>query len=298
MSYILDALRKAERDRQVRRVPTLATAHGNAELGRWPQWVWAAALGGALAVGAVLLVSMLGSGRSVPVAVAPAPPPPIATAPAAPSPSAEPATPAPPAVERAPAPAPVPAVERPPGRASTVPRVATSPPRVAPVEPRAAPVEPSAPASSPARTADARRAPPRPDAPAVSAPGPGTAPAPATAPRATGPDAIPSARATEVPAAPPPAALASAPPVEATSGGGGLAPASATARLTLDVLVYSDVPAERLVFINGRKYVEGQAVTEDAVVEQITADGAILRQGDRRLILRPKLNPYARPGSP
>ena len=32
MSYILDALRKAERDRQVSRVPTLATAHGGAEL--------------------------------------------------------------------------------------------------------------------------------------------------------------------------------------------------------------------------------------------------------------------------
>jgi Type II secretion system protein B len=64
------------------------------------------------------------------------------------------------------------------------------------------------------------------------------------------------------------------------------------------VLVYSDVPAERMVFINGRKYVEGQAVNEDAVVEQITQEGAILRRQGTQIVLRPRLNPYARPGSP
>jgi hypothetical protein len=69
-------------------------------------------------------------------------------------------------------------------------------------------------------------------------------------------------------------------------------------RFTLDVLVYSDLPAERLVFINGRKYVEGQALDGETVVEQITPDGAILRRADRRLVLSPRLNPYARPRSP
>jgi hypothetical protein len=69
-------------------------------------------------------------------------------------------------------------------------------------------------------------------------------------------------------------------------------------RLTLDVLVYSEVPAERLVFINGRKYVEGQTLDGDAVVEQITPDGAVLQHQGKRIVLRPKLNPYARPGSP
>jgi hypothetical protein len=64
------------------------------------------------------------------------------------------------------------------------------------------------------------------------------------------------------------------------------------------VLVYSDVPADRLVFIHGRKYVEGQVVDGGAVVEQITADGAVLRHEGRQIVLRPKLNPYARPGSP
>jgi hypothetical protein len=68
--------------------------------------------------------------------------------------------------------------------------------------------------------------------------------------------------------------------------------------LSLDVLVYSEVPAERMVFINGRKYVEGQTVTGDTVLEQITPDGAVLLQQGRQIVLRPKLNPYARPGSP
>ena len=81
-----------------------------------------------------------------------------------------------------------------------------------------------------------------------------------------------------VPAAPPAVALAPAPPPAA--GPGRVAPAGPadSLALTLDVLVYSEVPAERLVFINGRKYVEGQAVNGDAVVEQITPDGAVLRR--------------------
>jgi general secretion pathway protein B len=76
------------------------------------------------------------------------------------------------------------------------------------------------------------------------------------------------------------------------------APAQGLPRLALDVLVYSDVPVERFVFINGRKYVEGQAVEGDAIIEQITPDGAILRHEGKQNVLRPKLNPYVRPGSP
>jgi hypothetical protein len=76
------------------------------------------------------------------------------------------------------------------------------------------------------------------------------------------------------------------------------APPQTLPRLTLDVLVYSEVPAERLVFINGRKYVEGQSLDGDAIVEQITPDGAVLQHQGKRIVLRPKLNPYTRPGSP
>jgi hypothetical protein len=91
-----------------------------------------------------------------------------------------------------------------------------------------------------------------------------------------------------------PAAVA--PGLPAAAAAGQVAPPATP--LTLDVLVYSDVPAERMVFINGRKYVEGQAVNEDAVVEQITPEGAILRRQGKQVVLRPRLNPYARPGSP
>jgi hypothetical protein len=61
------------------------------------------------------------------------------------------------------------------------------------------------------------------------------------------------------------------------------------------VLVYSDVAAERLVFINGRKYVEGQAIEGGIVLERITPEGAVLRHEGRRVVLRPRLNPYVRP---
>jgi hypothetical protein len=100
---------------------------------------------------------------------------------------------------------------------------------------------------------------------------------------------------------PPAIALAPGPVPDAGPARAGRAgPSEAPALLTLDVLVYSDAPGERFVFINGRKYVEGQAVADDAVLEQITPDGAVLLHADQRVVLRPKLNPYARPrpGSP
>ena len=98
----------------------------------------------------------------------------------------------------------------------------------------------------------------------------------------------------------PPASPAARPGIDpGTAEGAPPAGASVPARLSLDVLVYSEVPAERLVFINGKKYIEGQQIDGDTVLEQITSDGAILRQQGQRIVLRPKLNPYApRTGSP
>jgi hypothetical protein len=56
-------------------------------------------------------------------------------------------------------------------------------------------------------------------------------------------------------------------------------------KMQLQVLVYSEVPAERLVFINNHKYVEGQAIDENVVVERITADGAVLNYQGTRFVL-------------
>lgn len=56
--------------------------------------------------------------------------------------------------------------------------------------------------------------------------------------------------------------------------------------LKLEVLYYSEVPADRMVFINGRKYVEGQTVDGKAVVEQIVRDGAVLSYQGQQFLLR------------
>ena len=58
------------------------------------------------------------------------------------------------------------------------------------------------------------------------------------------------------------------------------------ARLSLDALVYSVVPAERLVFINNQKYVEGSSVDGLLRVESIAPDSAVLTHEGRRFVLR------------
>jgi hypothetical protein len=53
----------------------------------------------------------------------------------------------------------------------------------------------------------------------------------------------------------------------------------------VQVVLYSDVPAERLVFIDGRRYAEGDKIDADTVVERITPDGAIVNRGGHRQML-------------
>jgi len=58
------------------------------------------------------------------------------------------------------------------------------------------------------------------------------------------------------------------------------------AKLKLQMVVYSEVPAERLVFINNQKYLEGSPVEGQLRVETITPDGAILTYQGKRFVLR------------
>ena len=53
----------------------------------------------------------------------------------------------------------------------------------------------------------------------------------------------------------------------------------------LDIHVYSANPAERFVFINNRKYIEGATLTEGPLVERIRTDGVVLNQRGFRFIL-------------
>jgi type II secretory pathway component PulC len=55
--------------------------------------------------------------------------------------------------------------------------------------------------------------------------------------------------------------------------------------MQLQVVVYSETPAERLVFINNRKYVEGQMIEGRVMVERITQDAAILNYEGTRFTL-------------
>jgi hypothetical protein len=75
-----------------------------------------------------------------------------------------------------------------------------------------------------------------------------------------------------------------------------LAPAfrEAVSKMTLDVLVFAERGEDRMVFISGHKYVEGQRVSDRFSVEAITREGALLVFEGQRYLLRPKTNPYLR----
>jgi len=61
----------------------------------------------------------------------------------------------------------------------------------------------------------------------------------------------------------------------------------ASAKLTLDVFVYTDVEADRMVIIGGRRYVKGQLVDGLYLLEDITPEGAVLSYQGERIVLRP-----------
>jgi len=59
-------------------------------------------------------------------------------------------------------------------------------------------------------------------------------------------------------------------------------PRTDIAKLQVQVVLYADDAAERMVIIDGRRYAEGQRIDADTIVERITPDGAVVsRQGQR-----------------
>jgi Type II secretion system protein B len=74
--------------------------------------------------------------------------------------------------------------------------------------------------------------------------------------------------------------IAPAPPAGQRSG-------EAFPRMRLEVHVYAESPADRMVFINGRKYVVGEKVEDKYLFERITEDGVILAYQGERLRLSP-----------
>jgi hypothetical protein len=102
--------------------------------------------------------------------------------------------------------------------------------------------------------------------------------APSPAPR-------PAPRVEDRAPAPPPAAVARGAPPRA-AGSAAAAPSSdlkaRAARLSIQVLSWAPERRDRFVFLNGRKYGEGQMVEDTFLVEQITEDSVVLSvQGER-----------------
>lgn len=258
MSFILDALRKSEHERQRQTGPAVvevAVAAPRPKPNRWATAAIALLVVNLVAIGVLLIIKA----RDEPAAPAGTPP---AAAAAAASVTAPPAAaPAPQVSVTQTLPAPPAATQPPMLRPATV-----SPPAgtrnsleqetsgyVPPMEPGAA-IAAAAPPPGPPAVTPARRGSvvyqPLPEAGPVTMDTPAPAPATSNLPRAD----------------------------DMTARG-------ALPELRLELHVWSTKPQERFVFVNGRRYREGDATAEGATVEEITREGVIMNSGGNRFLL-------------
>lgn len=252
MSFILDALKKSENERQRTIGPSLADAPVRRHRGERPWWAFAVA--GLLVVnlGVLLIVLMRkdDGAQAMPAATQPAVTAPAAAPPAAVAPAAAPASAA----------------------KSSVPP-ATSPAVRSLAEEAGAYQEPwpedGDPAFDPSGHPQLSAAANVPAGPSIVRP----IEAPAVAPLQSRP-ALESR-----------AAAGSETSKEVLPSAGSLiAAGTSLPDLHLDIHVYSTNPAERFVFVNMRKYQEGQTLTEGPTIERITPEGAILNQQGLRYL--------------
>lgn len=245
MSFILDALRKSEHDRQRTAGPALAEVPVAPARPRTNLW---APIAVALLVVnvAVIGVLLLRKSNDVAAPVAAAPPAAASAAPVASPPIARPA------------PAPVPG-----GLGAQNPLADEAGGEQPGVDPELLAGAAAVPEGPPAVTSASRGRgsvvyESLPDSAVVGGP-------PAPAP-------MPAARPTPEPGS------SSMPSADELAGAG--VPA-----LNLDLHVYTSNPAERMVFINSHKYREGDTLAEGPVVQQITPRGAVLEYGGRSYLL-------------
>jgi general secretion pathway protein B len=152
------------------------------------------------------------------------------------------------------------------------------PTHVAPAPPLPPPrtvalIQPIVPPPPPAPTQVIEAGPPRPAAPVTSPAAPAkTAAVKPTLERASPPRSTP---------APDPRSTVTVPVIPSAP-----ARSETSSKLKLEVLSYSEVPAQRLVFINGRRYREGETIDGGPKVEEIREDGVVLSEGGQRFTLR------------
>jgi hypothetical protein len=277
MSYILDALKRAEQQRGAPRRGAASLPRAIAtDLEARARWPWIVGGGVSLAAVAALIALWPARDASSPVATPPAtvaaPPPAVVSAPPRPEiarPRAEPASAAPPVL---------------PERMVSAPAA----PRVSERRPPASRPEPVVDRPSPSagarRGAAARSAPP----PAVDERSAASRVAPAPRPSATPrvEERAPAPPAAEVARATPPRAVSPepAPPAAPAAPSGDLK--ARAARLSIQVLSWAPERKDRFVFLNGRKYGEGQMVEDKFLVEQITEDSVVLSAQGERVTLK------------
>jgi hypothetical protein len=56
-------------------------------------------------------------------------------------------------------------------------------------------------------------------------------------------------------------------------------------KVTLQVIVYSEVPSQRMVFIDGHRYAEGDLLDAETVLERINADGVVFKRRGVRFVI-------------
>ncbi|TCO43016.1 general secretion pathway protein GspB [Dokdonella fugitiva] len=280
MSLILEALKKSEQQRRLGEMPTLGTPAPQSRRRR-----------SLLPLLAGLIVLALGAGWWF-VRTPPGPPvdeaQPVS---AAPAPEAKAIPPTAPARVARPEPKPAPPAKAPPASAAAVltpmptkdrPGVANPPPNAALVgtpgtakPPAPAPAAP-APAATPKAGAktDATVGVKTP-APAPAKPAADTANAPAKPTPPAGAKPAPPATTANVPATQAAPAKPAAPPLpsvwELPYGTRKELP-----DLKLTMHVYSDVPAERFIVLEGERHVEGDDLGNGVVLHEISADGMVL----------------------
>lgn len=269
MSLILDALKRAERERQAERsaalddLPASAAPRPRRRRGRWLALGLLAAVVGAVA---------LGVGRR---------PKPAAQVAGKPAPAAaHPAPQAPPAQVPAPAATPAPAPAQPPIQARPAPSVLPGTEGVATLDDLTpeSDVElvPAAPAAPPAATAST----PPPELTAEPEPAPAEAesqeePEAAAAPPQPATAAPPASR-------PVPPALTQKAPVRKLRE---MPPDYRADFPALTVEVHVFEPGRRFVMINGRRYREGERLAEGPQILEIVRDGIVMDYRGERVLL-------------
>ncbi|HTY64231.1 MAG TPA: general secretion pathway protein GspB [Acidobacteriota bacterium] len=239
MSYILDALKKAERERDIRQVPTLMAEHESGANPRKLPWIILAAL--ALCIGAAATWTLF--------------------------------------LHRAAGPAaPVPAAGEYGRDASGAKTESTSEPSAGATAPASRPLIPSDLPS--AKTVENN-----PRLPLVVERTPGPAQQ-GDASKDTSTTEISRNQPAQVPA--PKRATKSEVSAADESKEKSVSLKEALNGMTMSVLVFDENKADRMVFINGRRYVEGDYVDDTYLIESITLEGAVLTYRGERALLRPK----------